>query len=74
MKVFSSYYDKVPELEKNAYTFARVSRMNSPEWFPKTIGEYVDLSDTFGPTTAMLEEYHPAEDWGAFVLRYKESS
>lgn len=71
MKVFSTYYDKVPELDKNAYTFVRVSRAEPPEWFSE---KYVcaDLSDTFGPTHAMLEECHPAKDWKTFVPRYNE--
>lgn len=72
MKVFSSYYDKVTESDKSTYTFVRVSRMKPPEWFLETIGECVDLSDTFGPTTAMLAECHPTEDWGAFMPRYKD--
>jgi uncharacterized protein YeaO (DUF488 family) len=71
MKVFSTYYDKVPELDKSSYTFVRVSRAEPPEWFSKTIGGYVDLSDTFGPTKAMLEECHPTKDWRTFKPRYK---
>ena len=71
MKVFSSYYDKVPELDKSTYTPVRVSRMEPPGWFSETVREYVDLSDTFGPTRAMLEECHPAKDWEAFVPRYR---
>ena len=72
MKVYSTYYDKVPELDKTAYTFVRVSRAAPPVWFSETIGEYVDLSNTFGPTQAMLEECHPAKDWETFVPRYKK--
>lgn len=70
MKVFSTYYDKTPELNKCKYTFVRVSRAEPPEWFAEKY-EYVDLSDTFGPTPAMLEECHPAKDWETFVPRYK---
>ncbi|MCL1916322.1 MAG: DUF488 domain-containing protein [Desulfovibrionaceae bacterium] len=72
MKVFSTYYDKVPELDKNVYTFVRVSRAEPPEWLSKTISQYVDLSDIFGPTKAMLEECHPTKDWGTFEPRYKD--
>lgn len=62
MKVFSSYYDKVPELNNSEYIIMRVSRATPPEWFSETF-KYVGLSDTFGPTHAMLEECHPAKDW-----------
>lgn len=71
MKVFSTYYDKVPQLEKGIYTLVRVSRAEPPEWFIESF-KYVDLSDTFGPTKAMLEECHPAKDWAAFEPRYKK--
>ncbi len=54
MEVFSTYYDKAPELNKDTYTFVRVSCMASPEWFSEQAGEYVELSGTFGPTPAML--------------------
>ena len=72
MKVFSTYYDKVPKLDKSAYTFVRISRAEPPEWFAEMVGEYVDFSDIFGPTKAMLEECHPTKDWQAFEPRYKK--
>ena len=72
MQVFSSYYDKVPELNQNAYTLVRISRAESSEWFSDTIGAYVDLSDAFGPTNAMLEECHPAKNWEGFEPRCKD--
>ena len=70
MKVFSSYYDNVPGLDKSGYTFVRVSRKEPPDWF---VSDYnpVDLSDSYGPTGAMLKECHPLEDWEAFEPRYK---
>lgn len=71
MKIYSSYYGKVSELDKDTYTYVRVSCMEPPESFTKAIGEYVDLSSTFGPTPAMLEECHPTKDWKAFVPRYQ---
>jgi len=71
MKIFSSYYDKVPQLDKSAYTFVRVSFAEPPAWLMKTLGEYVNLSAVFGPTKAMLEECHPTKDWETFVPRYK---
>ena len=67
MKVFSSYYDNVPNLEKNTYTFVRVSRKEPPEW----LTSYVDLSGSFGPTEAMLKECHPTQNWKEFEPRYK---
>jgi len=70
MKVFTSYYDKVPMLDKDSYTFVRVSRKEVPEWFSSEY-KYVDLSETFGPTTSMLAECHPLENWSAFEPRYK---
>lgn len=69
MKVFSSYYDKLPELDTSAYTLVRVSHNAPPEWVSKDI---IDLSSTFGPTTAMLEECHPLNDWEAFKPRYEQ--
>lgn len=72
MEVFSTYYDKAPKLDKDAYTFVRVSCMEPPEWFSEKVGEYVDLSGTFGPTPAMLEECHPTKDWEAFAPRYNK--
>jgi len=70
MKIFSSYYDNVPKLDKNGYTFVRVSRKEPPDWF---VSDYnpVDMSDSYGPTAAMLVECHPLEDWEAFEPRYK---
>jgi len=70
MKVLTSYYDKVPALEKSLYTLVRVSRKEPPEWFCNAY-EHVDLSDSFGPTAAMLAECHPLENWEAFEPRYK---
>ena len=70
MKVFSTYYDNVPKLGKAVYTFVRVSCAGPPEWFSQAAGNYADLSGTFGPTPAMLDECHPTKDWGAFVPRY----
>ena len=70
MKMFSTYYDKTQKLDKSKYTFVRVSRAEPPKWFVEEF-EYVDLSDTFGPTPAMLEECHPAKNWEAFLPRYK---
>jgi len=69
MKIFSTHYDKTKELEKNKYTFVRIFCAEPPQWFAESF-EHVDLSDTFGPTHAMLEERHPVEDsnkyFGAF--------
>jgi len=72
MNVFTSYYDKVPELDKNAYAFVRVSRREPPDFFVKIAGDYVDLSDSFGPPKAMLAECHPSEKWEEFEPRYKK--
>ena len=69
MKVFTSYYDKVPTLDKDMYTLVRISRKEPPEWFCSDY-ECVDLSDTFGPSAAMLTECHPLENWAAFEPRY----
>lgn len=71
MKVFSTYYDKVPELNQKEYTLVRVSRAEPPDWFVEKF-DCVDLSDAFGPTHAMLHECHPAKDWEAFAPRYKK--
>lgn len=71
MKIFSAYYDRVPSLEESAYTFVRVSHDEPPAWFMEAY-EYVDLSDTFGPTSAMLDECHPTKDWAAFAPRYSK--
>ena len=70
MKLFTSYYDKMPSLDKNTYTLVRVSRKEPPEWFSDE-HKHVDLSEAFGPTAAMLEECHPLENWEAFEPRYK---
>jgi len=70
MKVFTSYYDRVPVIEKDAYTLVRVSRKEPPEWFCSEYS-HVDLSAAFGPSAAMLEECHPLENWEAFEPRYK---
>lgn len=70
MKVYSTYYDNVPKLDTDRYTLVRVSCAEPPAWFKESY-EHVDLSATFGPTTAMLEECHPTKDWAAFVPRYK---
>lgn len=70
MKVFTSYYDKVPALDKNEFTFVRVSRKEEPEWFASGY-ELVDFSSHFGPTAEMLKECHPLENWEAFEPRYK---
>ena len=70
MKILTSYYDKVPKLDKNAYTFVRVSRKEPPEWFCKDY-PHVDMSHEFGPSAAMLVECHPLENWEAFEPRYK---
>ena len=70
MKVLTSYYDNVPSLDKDGYTFVRVSRKEPPDWFCSDY-PHVDLSDTFGPSAAMLTECHPLENWAAFEPRYK---
>ena len=71
MKIFSSYYDNISKLDKDAYTFVRVSRKEPPEWFVSDF-KHVDLSSVFGPTEAMLKECHPLENWEAFEPRYKK--
>ena len=70
MTIYSSFYDKVPKLDKHAYTFVRVSRTEAPEWFTQIVESHVDLSDTLGPSPAMLKECHPAENWEVFKPRY----
>ena len=70
MTIHTSFYDKVPELDKSAYTFVRVSRTAAPEWFPQMVQSHVDLSETLGPSQAMLKECHPAENWEEFKPRY----
>lgn len=71
MKIYTSYYDKVPELNKDDYTFVRVSRADPPEWFSGTHA-CIDLSERFGPSQAMLQECHPLEKWEVFEPRYKK--
>jgi len=70
MKILTSYYDKAPKLDKDAYTFVRVSRKEVPEWFDNDC-KYVDMSEFFGPSPAMLSECHPLENWVEFEPRYK---
>ncbi len=73
MEIFSSFYDKAVNLNENDYTMVRVSRTAPPDSFMQAIGSYVDLSDMFGPTTAMLEECDPLQEkWQAFEPRYIE--
>ncbi len=71
MQIFSSYYDNAMKLDLDAYTPVRVSRTPPPEAFLKAHGDYVDLSDTFGPTVAMLADCNPLQEkWEAFRPRY----
>ena len=70
MKVLTSYYDKTPTLDKDAYTFIRVSRKEVPEWFDNDY-KHVDMSEFFGPSPALLAECHPLENWTEFEPRYK---
>ena len=62
MKVCSTYYDNVPDLERGKYTLVRVSCAEPPAWFMESY-DHVDLSGTFGPTPQMLVECHPTKDW-----------
>ena len=72
MKLFSSYYDNVRNLDIKEYTFVRVSRKEPPEWFQGIVESHVDLSETFGPSPAMLKECPPNENWEMFEPRYNE--
>ena len=69
MEVYTSCYDHVPNLDKEAYTYIRVSRKEPPPWF---VAEYahVDMSSSFGPSEAMLHDCHPLEKWDIFKPRY----
>jgi len=71
MLIYSSYYDNVPNLSKDDYTFVRVSRKEPPEWFLNSY-DYVDMSSAFGPTELMLKDCHPLENWEVFEPRYKK--
>lgn len=71
MKVCSTYYDNVPNLESGKYTLVRVSCAEPPAWFMESY-DHVNLSGTFGPTPQMLVECHPAKDWETFVPRYEK--
>ena len=71
MKVCSTYYDNVPDLERGKYTLVRVSCAEPPAWFMESY-DHVDLSGTFWPTPQMLVECHPTKDWETFVPRYEK--
>ncbi|WP_302327072.1 hypothetical protein [Enterocloster lavalensis] len=44
MKIFSTYYDRAPSLEENAYTFVRVSHGEPPKHCHRhLIGDFLNI-------------------------------
>ena len=72
MEIYTSYYDKVLNIDAAPYTLVRVSRTAPPAWFLESFATHVDYSEGLGPSEAILQECPPNENWEVFKPRYIE--